>query len=264
MNARLTIAFLVGISFSASPAWSWSPDGSPVCTNSAYQYSVRSCTDGQGGVFVAYYDNRAGAAIYVQHLTMYGSVYPGWPADGKQVSIINVAADEPAIVEDGNDGFYVAWKETPNPATPSQTQIRMQRFTHFGNIPSPWTGNGVAVNAPGGTSRFPELVRSGNSALVAWRWSQSGSPASLDWWVRAQRVGIDGSVMWSGAPQGLVLGNLPTKLDLSGRFLADGTGGAFYAWSLESNTANEWDVVLQRVLPSGAIAFGWPDSGLPV
>ena len=264
MNARFPIAVLVGMLSSPSAASPWAPDGNPVCTNTAYQYQVRSCTDGQGGVFVAFYDNRAGAAIYVQHLTVNGSVYPGWPADGKQVSVVNVAAEEPAIVEDGNDGFYVAWKETPNPLVPLQTQIRMQRLTHFGNIPSPWTGNGVAVNTAGGCSRFPELVRSGNSVLVAWRWSQTGNPAALDWWVRGQRVGIDGSVMWSGSPQGVVMGTLLTKLDLSGRFQADGTGGAFYAWTLESNTANEWDVALQRILPSGSIASGWPGSGFLV
>jgi|GEM_PF-4731315 len=264
MTARLPIALIVGMLCSSSPALSWVSDGSPVCTNAAYQYQVRSCTDGQGGVFVAFYDNRAGAAIYVQHLTLNGTVYPGWPADGKQVSIVNVAAEEPAIVEDGNDGFYVAWKETPNPLLPLQTQIRMQRLTHFGNIPSPWTGSGVVVNASGGCSRFPELVRSGNSVLVGWRWSQSGNPGVLDWWVRCQRVGIDASVMWKGSPQGVVMGSLPTKLDLSGRFLADGTGGGFYAWTLESNIANEWDVALQRILPGGSIAAGWPGSGFLV
>jgi hypothetical protein len=46
---------------------------------------------------------------------------------------------------------------------------------------------------------------------------------------------------------------------------SDGSGGALLVWSDYRNAyTTDADIYLQRVLPSGQIAPGWPVNGLPV
>src|SRR5262245_59509861 len=75
----------------ASPArGQWRPDSVPVCTSPETQDFPIAVSDGRGGAFIVWRDNRnalsgGGLSIFGQHLLVDGSVAPGWPIDGAPV-----------------------------------------------------------------------------------------------------------------------------------------------------------------------------------
>lgn len=90
----------------------WATNGRAVCAASGSQFDPRAATDGAGGAFFTWIDNRPGSVqldVYVQRVTGAGVTASGWPTDGQP--LCSAAADQTvtAIVPDGSGGAVVAW-----------------------------------------------------------------------------------------------------------------------------------------------------------
>ncbi|MCA9756937.1 MAG: T9SS type A sorting domain-containing protein [Candidatus Eisenbacteria bacterium] len=67
-----------------------------------------ACSDGEGGVIVAWDDAER---IYVHHVLPSGQVDPDWPADGRLVSDLIALKLNPVVTTDGAGGAFVAWQD---------------------------------------------------------------------------------------------------------------------------------------------------------
>jgi hypothetical protein len=103
----------------------WASDGAPVIVQSAQQQSLSMCGDGNGGVFVAWQDNRDGATLkaYAQYLNSNGAMQ--WSAAGEEVSPLGSAALVPKVTSDGDGGVIVGWESE---RSGTQTDIYAQHY----------------------------------------------------------------------------------------------------------------------------------------
>jgi hypothetical protein len=96
----------------ASGTAQWTFAGIAVCEAAGDQDNVRIVTNGSGGAFISWDDERNGATntdIYAQNIGPDGT--PSWIADGK--GMCGAAGNQSAamISEDGANGMFVAWAD---------------------------------------------------------------------------------------------------------------------------------------------------------
>src|SRR5439155_15042086 len=85
----------------------WVADGLPVAPSGSLESDPVIAPDGAGGAFIAWQDYRSGGiTLYAQHVTAEGTPAPGWPLDGRAVSISS--AYDPMIIADGRGGAFIS------------------------------------------------------------------------------------------------------------------------------------------------------------
>jgi len=92
----------------------WPADGLRVTDNTVYDSFPDLAADGLEGAYLCWdwetnvpsHDQR----VAVQHLTGDGSLFPGWPANGRFIPTV-VEPRNPRLVADGGGGAIVAWDE---------------------------------------------------------------------------------------------------------------------------------------------------------
>src|SRR5512132_3999620 len=104
----------------------WPVNGLAVSTAAGAQTSPVLVSDGAGGVIVAWTDRRAvNSDIWAQRITRSGTVSPGWPAGGVQLT--GTAQDDvaPRICTNGAGGAFVAyqWNLSPSDHDPRLVQV---------------------------------------------------------------------------------------------------------------------------------------------
>src|SRR5262245_7216391 len=69
-------------------ATGWPKQGFPVCAAPGQQYPSDLVSDGNGGAFFFWYDQRAGSEsrVYANHVLASGVLAPGWTQDGMPLS----------------------------------------------------------------------------------------------------------------------------------------------------------------------------------
>jgi hypothetical protein len=120
-------------------ALGWPTNGARVSDLAGWQdmYTGPLAPDGQGGVYMVF-EVLPGSGYhgYVQHLTIGGTLAPGWPSSGVPLVVPAIffafQQVEYAIAPDGVGGAIVAWNDTRNGI---QNQIYAQRY--FGDGPTP-------------------------------------------------------------------------------------------------------------------------------
>src|SRR5437867_8599616 len=116
-----------------------------------------------------------------------------------------------------------------------------------------WLPDGVLLNALADGHRMTADGVGG--AFVVWR--DYRSPTQLELW--GTRIAGDGTFApgWpaEGTPICVAHGSNPYPFGAA----PDGQGGAFFVWEDFRNSA--LDIYVQRVMPDGAIAPGWPVNG---
>lgn len=230
------------------------------------------CTDGNGGVIIAWADIRddltfARSQTYLQRLNATGNKL--WAADG--VRALNTASfDTPfGIVPDGNGGAVIALTDARNSNyDPVENEfdnidIYAQRVNAAGIIQ--WAASGVAActqtsnQVNNSDRRNAQVVADGSGgAVLAWidyRNDPSngrGGPGDI----YAQRINGSGTAQWTS--DGEVVCDA-AEYQQEPALMADGTGGAVLAWSDDRNTRQ---VFTQRL--NGAGTPLWAANGLPV
>jgi hypothetical protein len=169
--------YAVRVTAGGTAAAGWSIGGSPIASAGGNQIAPSIASDGSGGAFVAWQDDRDGhAQIYIQHVTADGSPSPGWPVSGLALAPDSTSDQEgQLVVLDGGGGAVVAWDDYTRTGG-GPTAIMALKITGTGQPAPGWPPGGVTVVAAvyqfdyyvlprGGLFEVPDL-RGG--ALVAW------------------------------------------------------------------------------------------------
>ncbi|MDH3199159.1 MAG: hypothetical protein OEO21_13060, partial [Candidatus Krumholzibacteria bacterium] len=215
----------------------WAPDGAPVCDVAANQYDPRVADGGVNGVYAAWADYRNGIAdIYAARLDPWG--VRAWGPLGAAVCTAANAQGYPALASDGAGGVIIAWHDARSGV---DNDIYAQRLDAAGN--PQWAADGVLVCGATGQQRYVEVLADGaGGVIVVWEDGRGGVDDDL----YAQRLDATGNALWTadGVALCTAAGN-----QLNTALLADGAGGAFFAW-LDSRGGA--DIYAQHVDATGS------------
>ena len=229
----------------------WGPNGKPVCAAVGEQDFPNIASDGSGGAFIAWNDERSGfTEIYAQKLDTSGNAV--WTGDG-----VNVASNTcetsagPGIVNDSTGGAIIAWYDR----RVAQCDIYGQRIDPTGNLL--WTDGGKAIcttgNAwpPNGSGFLPLVPNGSGGAMTAW-----AVQVSSNRYVYAQNIEAGGAAKWR--TNGVAVSTYPGDAE-NPRLDTDGAGGAIIAWhgTQGQGTTNAF---AQRIDSNGAAV--WAENGI--
>ena len=223
----------------------WYSRGEPIAEANRYQTDVKICSDGAGGAFIVWDDDRVSDNdIYVQRINSAGVVQ--WTANG--VNICNAAGYQvnPEICSDGAGGIIIAWDDAR--AGSNLWDIYAQRVNSAGVVQ--WTTNGIPICTAQYWQRMDDIHSDGlGGAIIAWG-DRRNHQYEFD--IYAQRVNSNGNTLWTmgGVPITTSGGN-----QYDARIINSGTGGAIISW-------HDGNIYAQRVSPTGSIQ--WATNGLAI
>ena len=252
---RKTIRLLIPMLLFAAPVQAqWIADGVGICMAIGNQNFPVITYDNAGGWFVAWVDNRGGAAadIYVQRFN--GAGTPLWAADGVAVCNAVNTQTRPCIVSDDAGRAIVAWMDHRSGTT---YDIYAQRVNANGTMA--WTANGVPVGAAMGEQVLPHMLSDGaGGAFISWT-HQEMLAAYGD--VYAQRINAAGVALWTPNGVPVATGSYGQG---GGSMATDGTGGVIIAWddNRYSTGLDEYFIFAQRLNSAGVAQ--WTANGIPV
>ena len=222
----------------------WSANGVGLCTAADMQVDPSIVSDGNGGAYVAWEDNRTLSwDVYARRVSQTG--VPQWAANGVALSAQANFQQNPVVMSDGVGGMIAAWEDYRNAGLPD---IFAQRLNSAGT--NLWTANGVAL-ANTGTGREPDMTTDGlGGAIVAWYDDRYGN---ADIFVR--RISSTGVPQWTA--NGVALCNAPNTQD-SPALASDGVGGAIVAFEDARTNPSFNDISAQRIERNGHWGFPSP------
>lgn len=226
----------------------WTPGGTPVCSDTNYQYNPRVVTDLNYGAYVVWGDRRSGADdVYAQRIDSSGAAQ--WTTDG--IPLCSAASHQQQI-RAAADGFGCAlatWQDIRN----GYWEIYTQKVDAEGD--KRWGGDGTMVSGnPSASSYDPEIAPDGfGGAVVAWQEYTVG-PGEL---LKVQRISSISARLWDAA--GVTICDVGVGIG-EYEIVSDGEGGAIVAW-VDGRTG-ENRVYAQRVLFDGARR--WDPNGITV
>lgn len=226
----------------ASVARAWPPGAVPLCAATGEQIDLVAVSDGAGGVYAAWSDQRSGDYdVYVQHLDASGEPAAGYPFDGQLVGGGSGTQRAPRLALDADGECWIVWQDTflavlrraklPPTLPPAYvaTPVTMTR-------PVPATASvAICAVSPGQLFIFFAPGGSGSGVLMV---KSIGGPN-------------DPTTMGLGSGDASSCGSVCA--------IPDGAGGALVAWQRTKNSVI--DLAVQRVSPGPVIASGWPTNG---
>jgi hypothetical protein len=244
IDARALAAILCLIPAGASAQWA--ANGVPVTTAPSTATTHAVCSDGSGGVIVAWAETRNGSLdILARRVT--GSGVALWNTNG--VVVCGAALDQatPAVCADGSGGVIVSWRDQRN----GGMDIYAQRLD--ANGAPQWTPDGVAVCVVSNNQYNPVLVSDGTGgAIVVWY-----DYRALNYDIYAQRVDAGGNPQWTGGGIAIYASAYNQYNPMA---VSDGAGGAVVAWTDIRN--GNADIFARRVTGAGSVQ--WSAAGVPL
>jgi hypothetical protein len=303
LRVAVLLAVVAAVSAMAVPSHAaWLAQGTQVAPTDSIESDPVIAADGSGGAFIAWQDARAGSSLFAQHLTADGLPAPGWPLSGLQVS--NGADYDPVIVADGAGGAFIAassgsiglWHvlATYGPAPPAVLEFTVGDDRSARNA-SPAAIEKMRLSP----SVLPQLEPDGNGGVYL-AYEEGGLsehvtvahfPAqgiAVPPWGLTLDYGHD-PVFCRDSQGGLIVFHDATTVkhvsvrsdtvvsdwpghgtDITGGWqvadapgiASDGQGGAFLFW--QDRRVGYEQTYAQHLTGAGAVAPGWPDTGLAV
>ena len=235
----------------------WPIDGRVLClafggSPPAGQSGQKIVSDGAGGAIVAWLDARSGTQgdIYAQHVLASGVVDPGWPVDGRALSVTPIYGYL-RMIPDGAGGAVVEWSDR-NSST-GYFDIHAQHVLGSGVVG--WQTDGVAVSTGYVWEDPPDIVSDGlGGAIIAWV-----DTRNYRWDIYAQHVLAGGALDPAWPANGRALCTAPGGGGTGLRIASDGAGGAIVAWDDYRGSPDQ--IYAQHVQASGAVDPSWPVDG---
>lgn len=235
---------------SSSGVMLWTANGVSVCNQAASQHAPRIVSDGNGGAFITWSDNRSGNYdIYTQRFGSAGAEQ--WTTNG--VATCTMATDQlkPDICTDGADGVIITWSDFRSSVN---FDIYAQRVGPSGAIV--WAVDGVVMNNNVAYDQTdPKIVSDGlGGGIISWTDYITGITADI----YAQRVNSTGAVQWTAT--GVTICTASGD-QIHSQLTSDGNNGAYITWEDHRNAGNS-DIYAQRIASNAAL--NWAATGYEI
>lgn len=214
------------------------------------QNSVHTVSDGNGGIVMAWDDNRNSATtqddIYAQRLNKSG--IRKWTLYGTSICNSAGVQKNSSIVDADNGSAIIVWEDNRN----GNYDIYAQKIDSSGNIL--WATNGVAVCNKTTTQKSPKIVGdNAGGAIIVWEDS-----LNFYWDIYAQRISSNGTLLWSSGGVSICSAS---NTQANPRVDEDGLGGAIFTWQDKRNNT-DYDIYAQRINSSGVVQ--WATNGVVI
>jgi hypothetical protein len=242
---------------------------SPVDNRSFCYGTVR---DGDDGAYIVWSYDRSdfyvGQDLYLLRVRSDMSPAPGWTTAGIAIDDSPLDLNQAVLAADGEGGVFVAWDcltQDARFAFSGPDTVRLQRIRADGSRCPGWPERGVVISVDAGHVSVERVIADGSGGAY--------TVARGDFYQgRVQHVAANGTI-----PSGWPIGGRPVKPlitpwdDYYYNWCAvpDGQGGIFVTWDdtrrMPANPPpNTYyaDIFVQRIMPDGSNAPGWPANGL--
>jgi hypothetical protein len=175
--SRGSDVFALHIDKDAQRVAGWGFYGQAVCDALGEQSQPRLTSDGFGGAWVVWKDQRDDLAgdLRCSHVLANGSFAPGFTSAGRELCTAPGVQAEADVAGDGAGGFYAVWRDERS----GNADIYAQHVLSNGTLPAGWPVNGRALTTATGTQEQPAIASiSAGRAVIAWRDGRS-SPARI-------------------------------------------------------------------------------------
>ncbi|MHA2288191.1 MAG: hypothetical protein ACXABG_05345, partial [Promethearchaeota archaeon] len=221
----------------------WTVNGTAVCTAINRQYKPEICSDGLGGAFITWVDERAGdQKIYIQRVTRFES--KPFIANGKIIEPLGGDQSEVKICSDGANGAFVAWVDDKN----GNNDIFAQRIDKDGNLL--WLTEKEVCNESSDQSKINIISDELGDLIITWEDSRGISD------IYAQKVDSDGNLLWD--LNGVLVCN-EEQQQLEPQLCTDGLGGVIITWYDNRDGFANSDIYAQRINSEGVVL--WNNNG---
>ena len=255
-NAGPGLADVYAQKVNATGVPQWTANGIGVCTQAAAQYGPRIISDGSGGAFLTWYDQRAGDYdIYAQRVSAIGGLVG--IADGVAVCTSGTDQTNPDICGDGAGGAIIVWQDF---RSTTSIDIWVQRMSPA--VAIRWPVDGIVMNNNVAYDQInPKLVSDGvGGAMMTWEDFRTGITSDI----YAQRVDSTGVVATGWNVNGVII-CVSAFNQSNPKIVSDGSQGAIITWvdKRDSSTnGNTYDVYASRI--TGSFALPWTAYGVPI
>ncbi len=176
------------LSFGGEPIW----DAPLLITpTDGMQGDPRVVSDGVGGVIVVWqiYEDFINDQFYAQRITADGKKL--WEEKGVPICIADGIQKHATIVNDGNEGIIVVWRDERD----IFGDLYMQRVRSDGTLA--WVKDGKPLCTAGGHQDKPSIIRTGEDQLfVAWLDFRGDFGEESKDAIYCQQINIDGKLLW--------------------------------------------------------------------
>ena len=229
---------------SSSGTTLWADNGLVICNASKEQSHPKICSDGEGGVFITWYDFIVGpdyGPIYVQKVNTNGEIM--WKHNGIAISDEAIFAMQPIICNDGEGGAFVVWRQGGS----GIYNLYAQRINSTGHVQ--WNENGIMItnNTVGYTADQQIIYDNNKGAIIVWEDDRTGTSK-----IYAQRINSSGSLLW--ADNGLLICNASNN-QLSPEICSDGEEGVIITW-IDNRNDVVADIYTQLIDSDGHVLWG--------
>ncbi|MBS1493123.1 MAG: T9SS type A sorting domain-containing protein [Bacteroidetes bacterium] len=249
-RSNIGLADIYAQRVSPTGAMLWVANGVSICNQAAEQGAPKLISDGTGGAFITWSDNRAGDYdIYTQRISAGGA--PQWTTNG--VATCTSASDQltPSICSDGAAGVIITWSDF---RSTTDFNIYAQRQGPAGGIV--WTVDGIVMNNNVAYAQTePQIISDElGGAIITWTDYRTGVLADI----YAQRVSSTGAVQWTAT--GVTICTAAND-QIKSQLVSDGNHGAYIAWEDHRNAGNS-DIYVQRIASDASL--NWSANGVAV
>ena len=222
----------------------WSPGSVAISVISNDQINPQIVPDGQGGVIIAWQDNRNGNDdIYAQAIDSNGILK--WTLNGIAVCTASSGQYSPKLVSDGQGGAIITWHDTRNGNFFENVDIYAQAISSSGLLK--WNLDGIPISTAPTDQTSPQITSDNQGgAIISWTDSRNGYSD-----IFAQAIDSSGSMKW--ALNGVTVCPAPNAQG-SLVLVSDYQGGAIIAWEDRRNgNSNPADIYAQGINRNGAV-----------
>jgi hypothetical protein len=212
----------------------WKEKGIMVCTYTGNQMFADAASDGNGGAIIVWMDDRneKGWDVYTQHIDSEGKIL--WQADGIPICTAKGDQYDYNIVEDGQNGAFIAWRDQRNN---NEWDIYIQKINTTGDVK--FIKDGIIVCDAPKNQYHPTMINDGDDGVILTWWDERDVSAD----VYAQRINTNGKFLWvkNGAAICTAEGGQQDPY-----LINSGIGSAIITWWDKRRV--DADIFVQRVL----------------
>jgi hypothetical protein len=223
----------------------WAENGIVICDAPGHQEGQVLVPDGEGGLIIAWHDERSGEAdIYAQRMDPDGNSL--WAGNGICVVDAEHWQTSPQMISDGQGGAIVVWLD----GREITTDVYAQRIN--GSGATLWTAGGVPICTAAEHQRVARIASDGaGGAIISWH--DVREPGLV--LVYVQRVNAGGVLQWTIDGAAIAPLNIGQT---NAHIVSDDAGGAIITWNQDVPGGDA--IYAQRVDDDGTPL--WTSSGV--